>query len=118
MQDLLKDHYEPKPSPVTFLPYIKILSIFLTVFLLDPIIYFLLHILSLYDTNGTLKTFGFSDKVIFQLAMPSLILIVIYSVAFLLAIYFNIKKKYLTNSIFSGTMIIAYFIIAWFFKLP
>jgi len=115
MQDLLKDHYEPKPKPF---PYIKILSIFLTVFLLDPITYFLLHILSLYDSNETLKTFGISDKVIFQLAMPSLILMVIYSIALFLAIYFNIKKKYLANSIFSGTMIIAYFIIAWFFKLP
>ena len=118
MQDLLKDHYEPKPSPFPFLPYMKILSIFLTAFLLDPIIYFLLHILSLYDSNGTLKAFGFSDKVIFQMAMPSFISLAIYIVAFLLAIYFNIKKKYLTNSIFLGTMIIAYFIITWFFKLP
>jgi len=118
MQDLLEDYYERKPSRFPFLPYIKILSIFLTAFLLDPIIYFLLHILSLYDSNGTLKTFGISDKVIFQLAMPSLILIIIYFLAFLLAIYFNIQKKYLTNSIFLGTMIIAYFIITWFFKLP
>jgi hypothetical protein len=118
MQDLLEDHYERKPSRFPFLPYIKILSIFLTAFLLDPIIYFLLHILSLYDSNGTLKTFGISDKVIFQLATPSLILIVIYSTSFLLAIYFNLKRKYLPNSIFLGTLIIAYFIIAGFFKLP
>lgn len=118
MQDLLKNHYETKPRLSPFLRYIKILSIFLTVFLLDPILYFLLHILSLYDTNGGLRTFGFSEKVIFELAMPSLILIVIYSATFLLAIYFNIKKKYLINSIFLGTMIIAYFIITWFFKLP
>jgi hypothetical protein len=115
---LLKHHFEPKLRRFTFLRYIKIVSIFLTAFLLDPIIYFLLHILSLYDANGTLKTFGFSNKVIFQLARPSLILITIYSAAFLLAIYFNFKKKYLINSIFLGTVIIAYFIIAWFFKLP
>jgi uncharacterized membrane protein len=115
---LLKDHYEPKLKPFAFLAYIKIISILLTAFLLDPIIYFLLHILSLYDTNGTLKAFGFSDKVIFQLEMPSLILTAIYSAAFLLAIYFNIKKRYLINSMFLGTMITAYFIIAWFIKLP
>jgi hypothetical protein len=59
--------------------------------------------------NGTLKAFGFSDKVIFQLAMPSLILLAVYSAAFVLAIYYNSKKRYLINSIFSGTMITAYF---------
>lgn len=96
----------------------KILSIFLTAFLLDPIAYFLLHILALYDSNGPLKAFGVADKLIFRLAIPSLILISLYFVAFLLAIYLNIKKKYLLNSIFLGSMIIVYFVIAWFFKLP
>jgi hypothetical protein len=41
--------------------------------------------------------------------MPSLILLAVYSAAFVLAIYYNSKKRYLINSIFSGTMITAYF---------
>jgi len=95
----------------------KVLSIFLTAFLLCPIAYFLLHILALYDSEGALKTFGFSDKVITQVAIPSIVLIVIHFGAFLLSIFFNVKRKYLGNSIFLGTIIVAYFIIAWFFKL-
>jgi hypothetical protein len=64
-----------------------------------------------------LKGFGFSDKVIFQLMMPGFILTVVYFGAFLLAIYFNARKKYLINVLFLATMIIAFFIIVWFLKL-
>lgn len=93
----------------------KILSKFLTVFLIVPIVYFLLHILTLYRT---LKEFGYSVKVITDVAMPNIILIVIYLGTFLLSIFFNIKKRYLINSIVCGTMVIIYFIITRLFKLP
>jgi len=93
----------------------KILSIFLTVFLIVPIVFFLLHILILYRT---LKEFGYSVKFITEVAMPNIILIVIYLGAFSLSIFFNIKKRHLVNSIVCGTMVILYFVITRFFKLP
>jgi hypothetical protein len=92
----------------------KIISIFFSIVLVFPIVYFLLHILQLYDSRGPLKAFGVDDKFIFQLARNSFIFLIVYVTAFLIAIYFNIKKKYVTNSIFLTVMIVIYIIITLF----
>ena len=89
----------------------KIVSIFFSVMLIFPIAFFLLHILELYDDKGTLKTFGVSEKLITSLAMPSFIFLAIYFSALLLSIFLNVKKKYVTNTIFLGIMIVSYIII-------
>ncbi len=73
-----------------------------------------MHVLDLYDSKGPLKTFGFDDKSINQMAMPYIIFFVIYLGALLLAIYFNVKRKYVTNAIFLTVMIISYMIITTF----
>jgi hypothetical protein len=87
---------------------------FFSAILVFPIAYFLLHILQLYDSKGPLKAFGVNDKLIAQLAMSSFVFLIIFFAAFLLAIYFNIKKKYVTNSVFLGIMIVFYMMITLF----
>jgi len=68
------------------------LSVFFMVVLILPILFYSLHILALYDNNGPLKTFGFPDSDIMDMARPSIILLAIYVAALLLSIFLFIKK--------------------------
>jgi hypothetical protein len=71
----------------------KYISVFLSVVLVFPVLYFVLHILELYDTKGPLKTFGFDERGINEMALPFFIGLAIYSFAFLLGIILNLKKN-------------------------
>jgi|GEM_PF-7042589 len=73
--------------------------------------YFLLHIIRVYDHNGALKTFGVDNELIDSLAKPYFILMGVYFVAFLLSIFFNIKKKYVLNTMFLSIMVVFYMVI-------
>jgi len=92
----------------------KIISVFFSMFLVFPIGYFLLHILPLYDSNEPFKAFGVSDKLIAQIAMPSIVLLGVYTSGFLFSIFLNIRKKYITNIVFLSIMIVFYLIIIIF----
>lgn len=94
----------------------KIVSIFFSVVLLFPMMFFLLHIVQLYDSKGPLKFFGVDDEFIAALARPSIIGLIIYAVTFLIAIFLNIKKKYMANTIFLGIMIVIYIFLPLFVR--
>jgi hypothetical protein len=94
----------------------KIVSIFFSVVLLFPMMFFLLHILQLYDSKGSLKFFGVSDDLIFSMAKPYIIWLVIYAIAFIGSIFLNIKKKYTTNVIFLSVMIVGYMFLPYFLR--
>jgi hypothetical protein len=95
----------------------KVISIIFSIILVLPITYFLSHIFVLYDSKGTLKSFGLTNRDIAPLALPIVVLLMVYLAASVLAIYFNIKKKYTTNTIFVSVMIVFYMIIT-LFRLP
>ena len=94
----------------------KGVSIFFSIVLLFPILFFLLHILQLYDSKGPLKAFGISDDLIFSMAKPYIIWLVIYVIAFMSSIFLNIKMKYTVNVIFLSIMIVVYMFISYFLK--
>lgn len=84
----------------------KKLSIIFNVLLLLPAMVYLLHIMQLYDDKGPLKVFGLTTHKITVMAMPYIILLIIYCLSILISLYLNIKKKYSINIIFAGVMII------------
>lgn len=94
----------------------KVVSIFFSAVLLFPILFFSLHILSLYDSKGSLKLFGFKNEDIAPLAMPSITWLTIYVAALLIAIFLNIKKRYVANTVFLGVMIIIYILLTRFVR--
>lgn len=94
----------------------KILSICFLVFLIFPITFFLLHILSLYDSKGSLKTFGVGDDLIFAVARPYIIWLIIYSLALGVSGFLNIKKKYIPNVMFLSVMFIIFMFLPYFLK--
>lgn len=94
----------------------KLVSIFFLIILIFPITYFLLHILSLYDSKGSLKVFGVDNDLIFALAKPYIFWLVIYSTALAASVYLNIKRKYTTNVIFLSVMILIYMFLPYFLR--
>ena len=89
----------------------KVVSIFFSFVLLFPIAFFLLHILQLYDSKGALKVFGVNDELIASMARPSIIFLIIYIAALLIAIFLNVKKKFVANTIFLSIMIVIYMLL-------
>ena len=87
---------------------------FFSIILAFPLTHFLLNIYVLYGNKATLKIFGVDDKRINQLAMPSIIFLSMFFFALLIAIYLNIEKKFVANTIFVGIMITAYMVITFF----
>lgn len=92
----------------------KLVSIFFSVILLFSIANFSLHIFQLYDSKGPLKSFGVDQALIATMARPSLILLVIYVIALITAIFLNVKKKYIANTIFLSAMIVIYMAVTFF----
>jgi len=86
----------------------KTLSLIFSILLFLPVISFSLSIMQLYDKKGPLKSFGLTNQQIAPLATPNIIFLLIFMSAFLFSIFFNIKKKYVANSIlFSITIILS-----------
>jgi hypothetical protein len=86
-------------------------SVFLMVVLVLPILLYSLHILALYDSNGPLKTFGFPDSDIMDMARPSIILLAIYVAALSVSIFLFVKKNYTVNVIFLSVMVSLYILM-------
>jgi hypothetical protein len=91
----------------------RIVSMFFTVVLVFPIAFFVLHIFQLYD-NDSLKLFGVKNDLLFDMAKGSITLLTVYVVAFVIAIFLNLKKRYVANSIFVSVMFAIYMIITAF----
>jgi uncharacterized RDD family membrane protein YckC len=93
----------------------KNLSIILTGLLAFRVLGFSLHIFELYDSKNPPNAFGLGliNKQIAQLPIFYIILVVIYIAALSISIFLNFQKRYTTNNIFSGTMIV----ISWFILL-
>jgi hypothetical protein len=89
----------------------KGVSIFFTIVLAFPILFYLLHILALYDSNGALKSFGVPESYVNDMAKPSIILLGVFLVALFISIFLTIKKSYTTNVIFLSAMISLYILM-------
>jgi hypothetical protein len=89
-------------------------SIFFSVIFIYPVIYFLLRVLELYDSKGPLISFGVDEKLISEMARPSEIFLAIYLTALVISVFFNLKKKYTVNTVFSSIMIVVYTFITFF----
>lgn len=94
----------------------KAASIFLFIFLVFPITYFLLQILSLYDSKRSLKAFGISQELIFAMAKAYIICLGVYSAALGVSVFLSIKRKYTANVIFLTVMILIYMFLPYFLR--
>jgi len=84
----------------------KTLSLIFSILLFFPAVSFLLRIMELYDKKGPLKAFGFTNQRITPLAIPNIIFLLIFISAFLLSVFFSIRKKYTANSILFAITIV------------
>lgn len=94
----------------------RIVSIFFLIALVFPIAFFLLSILSEYDSKGPLKTFGVANDLIFAVVKPYIICLAIYSLALGVSIFLNIKKKYIANVIFLSVMLVAFVFLPYYLR--
>ncbi len=94
----------------------KTLSIILTALLFFIFGRLFQQATQLYGGYASLKAFGVTVEQVNAWERPFIILSVIYFIAFAFSLFFNIKKKYITNSVISGVMIMTYFFIIIFYK--
>jgi hypothetical protein len=89
----------------------KVLSIILTVLLILPVERFFGLATQLYWGAVSLTAFGVNKDQINTLERPFIIYFIVYFFVFCIAVFLNIKKKYLVNIAFSGIAFIIYVVI-------
>ena len=90
------------------------LSIALMVFAFLVLLKQLQAAINLYIGYSSLNAFGVSDKQIYNWEKPYVYLFLVFSVACIFSIFFNVKKKYIISDIISVIIIVSYFVIPLF----
>ena len=93
----------------------KTLSIILTVVLGFPITKFFGLATQLYIGYDSLKSFGVPLQRVNGWEMPYIIFFMVYFLAFVVSVFLNMKNRYFINTIVSGLLVTAYFVMVVFF---
>jgi len=89
----------------------KIISWFLNVILLWPLMKLALVASQLYRHHDDLHGYAISNSQVYEFEKPYIILSAVYTVVFLILIFLNIKRKFLAGIILSSLAFVYFFIV-------